>query len=556
MSASIRLSAASFDPASKPIFGPAWRTRLAALACLSVLTLAAVPASAQQAFSLDDVAAIARKSAAAPFKPASHVVPDELAKLDYDGYRDIRFNKDRNIWRADKLPYEANFFHVGPNGDSVRIHEITPKGAKPLPYAPGNFTFGKNRVSPKDWGDLNYGGVRTFSNLNSPTVKDELIVFSGASYFRALGAGQRYGLSARGLAVDTVGAAKEEFPRFTDFWLEKPALGATQLVIYALTDSEHMTGAYRFETKPGEQTLTQVSARIFMRASKTPVGTLGLAPLTSMFFFGENQPKPGDFRPEVHDSDGLMVATGEGEWLWRPLQNPASPLVTSFSTKSPKGFGLMQRDRNFNNYEDTEARYELRPSAWITPVGDWGAGRIELLQFATPDETHDNVAAYWVPAKMPAPGESLDIAYQIAWQGKNQQLPPNGWVTQSRRGVGYFKGDPKTLSQQAQFVIDFAGPALDALPEDAKVEAKVTASANARVLESLAYKNPATGAWRLTLRVERLNSAPANPSPIANVAASNSDSKPLTPAQPIELRAFLQHNSDTLTETWTNLITP
>jgi glucans biosynthesis protein len=282
-----------------------------------------------------------------------------------------------------------------------------------------------------------------------------------------------------------------------------------------------------------------------MRASKTPVATLGLAPLTSMFFFGENQPRPGDFRPEVHDSDGLMVATGEGEWLWRPLQNPASPLVTSLAMKSLKGFGLMQRDRNFNNYEDTEARYELRPSAWITPVGDWGAGRIELLQFATPDETHDNVAAYWVPAKMPAPGESLDIAYQIAWQGKNQQLPPNGWVTQSRRGTGYSKVAAKTQSQQVQFVIDFAGPALDALPEDAKVEAKVTAGANARVLESLAYKNPATGAWRLTLRVERINPAP-----------TTSAAPATQPAQPIELRAFLQHNSDTLTETWTNLITP
>jgi glucans biosynthesis protein len=349
----------------------------------------------------------------------------------------------------------------------------------------------------------------------------------------------RYGLSARGLAVDTVGAAREEFPRFTDFWLEKPAPGAERLTVFALMDSQHMTGAYRFDIKPGKQTVTQVHARIFMRATDKPVVTLGLAPLTSMFFFGENQPRPGDFRPEVHDSDGLMIATGEGEWLWRPLQNPASPLVTSFSMKSLKGFGLMQRDRAFNSYEDTEARYELRPSAWVTPLndfGDWGAGKVELLQFATPDETHDNVAAYWVPEKMPAPGQSLDIAYQIAWQGKDQQLPPNGWVTQSRRGTGYSKLGANAQDQQIQFVIDFAGPALDALPEDAKVEAIVTASANARVLESLAYRNPATGAWRMTLRVQRLTNA----------------SKP---AQPIELRAFLQHNSNTLTETWTNLIT-
>jgi len=297
--------------------------------------------------------------------------------------------------------------------------------------------------------------------------------------------------------------------------------------------TSRLTGAYRFDITPGEQTVTQVQARIFMRPTDTPVATLGLAPLTSMFFFGENQPRPGDFRPKVHDSDGLMIATGDGEWLWRPLQNPAAPVTTSFSMKSLKGFGLMQRDRAFNSYEDTEARYELRPSAWVTPLGDWGAGRVELLQFATPDETHDNVAAYWVPAKSPKPGQSLDFAYTIHWQGKNQQLPPNGWVTQSRRGTGYTKLAAEALGQQIQFVIDFAGPALDALPEDAPVKAIATANANGRVTESLAYKNPATGAWRMTLRVQRLN-----------------------PAQPVELRAFLQHNNQTLSETWTNLITP
>ena len=465
--------------------------------------------------------------------------------MDYDDYRDIRFKPEGTLWRADKLPYEANFFHVGRHGDSVRVNEITTTGGKAIPYDPARFNFGKNKLSPQSWGDLanlGYGGVRAFSNLNSPTYKDELIVFSGASYFRALGAGQLYGLSARGLAVDTAGPAKEEFPRFTEFWLEKPAREGGPLTIYALMDSERMTGAYRFDVKPGEQTLTEVHARIFMRPTDKPVTTLGVAPLTSMFFFGENQPRPGDFRPEVHDSDGLMMATddgkGGGEWLWRPLQNPASPLVTSFSMKNLKGFGLMQRDRNFHSYEDTEARYELRPSAWVTPLKDFGAGRVELLQFATPDETHDNVAAYWVPEKMPAPGQSLDLAYQIAWQGKNQQLPPNGWVTQSRRGTGYSKLGAEALGQQIQFVIDFAGPALDALPEDAKVEAITTASANARVVESLAYRNPATGAWRMTLRVERIK--PAN-------AAE--------PAQAIELRAFLQHKQQTLSETWTNLIT-
>ena len=522
-----------FKPASKA----ARRGALSALACGAVLALGMGQALA---WDIGDVATLASQRAQAPFQPASHAVPAELASMDYDSYRDIRYNPALNLWRADQLPYEVNFFHVGRQGDAVRIHEITPQGVKPVPYDPATFNFGKNQLQPQNWGDLGHGGVRAFSHLNSPGYKDELIVFSGASYFRALGAGQRYGLSARGLAVDTVGAAKEEFPRFTDFWLQKPATDGGPLTIFALMDSEHMTGAYRFDVKPGEETVTEVHARIFMRPGDKPVATLGLAPLTSMFFFGENQPRPGDFRPEVHDSDGLMIATddgqGGGEWLWRPLQNPASTLVTSFAVKNLKGFGLMQRDRAFSSYEDTEARYELRPSAWITPLNGFGAGRVELLQFATPDETHDNVAAYWVPEKMPVSGQPLELAYQIAWQGKHQQRPPNGWATQSRRGTGYSKLDAEALARQTQFVIDFAGPALDALPEDAQVEAITTASANARVLESLAWRNPATGGWRMTLRVERLQTA--------------------APAQPIELRAFLQNNHHTLSETWTNLITP
>ena len=513
-------------------------TSFAALAGAAILALGTLGSSPSLAWSLDDVAKIASQRAGVPFKEASQAVPAELAKMEYDDYRDIRFKPESTLWRADKLAYEANFFHVGRHGDSVRVHEITPAGVKRIPYDPARFNFGKNKLSPQSWGDLGYGGVRFFSNLNSPTYKDELIVFSGASYFRALGSGQLYGLSARGLAVDTAGP-KEEFPRFTDYWLEKPTTEGAPLVIYALMDSERMTGAYRFDVKPGEQTVTEVRARIYMRKTDKPVTTLGLAPLTSMFFFGENQPRPGDFRPEVHDSDGLMIATddgkGGGEWLWRPLQNPASPLVTSFSIPKLKGFGLMQRDRAFRSYEDTEARYEQRPSAWVTPLSDFGAGRVELLQFATPDETHDNIAAYWVPEKMPAAGKPLDIAYQIAWQGKNQQLPPNGWVTQSRRGIGYSKPGADLTGQQVQFVVDFAGPALDALPEAAKVDAIITAGANARVVESLAYRNPATGAWRMTVRVERL--------------------KTTEPIQPIELRAFLQHNNQTLSETWTNLIT-
>ncbi|MBC7548549.1 MAG: glucan biosynthesis protein, partial [Polaromonas sp.] len=338
----------------------ALKRSFAALAC-SVLLAAAATSAHAQTFSLDNVAQLAKAQAQTPFQPSGNAIPAELAALTYDGLRDIRFNAASTLWRADQLRFEANFFHIGRDVASVKVNQVTATGVQPIPYNPSEFNYGKNNLSPNTWGDLGHGGVRLFSNLNSETYKDELVVFQGASYFRALGSGQRYGLSARGLAVDTVGGSGEEFPRFTELWLVKPAADSEVVTVYALMDSPRMTGAYRFDVTPGEQTTTDIQAQVFMRANtlagaEKPVATLGLAPLTSMFLFGENQPRPGDFRPEVHDSDGLMVATddgqGGGEWLWRPLQNPSSTLVTFFAMTRLKGFGLMQRDRSLAHYED------------------------------------------------------------------------------------------------------------------------------------------------------------------------------------------------------------
>jgi glucans biosynthesis protein len=516
------------------------------LKCVVLALVAAgpgMPAQAQStapvapsAFGFENVAAIARERAQSPFAPASAALPAELQDLDYDAYRDIRWRPERALWRAAGLPFEAMFFHRGLyQREPVRIHELTPAGERPLPYESRDYDFGANALHPESWGDLGHAGFRIHYPLNNPAYKDELAVFLGASYFRALGAGQQYGLSARGLAIDTVGAAREEFPRFTEFWLERPAPGATQVVVHALLESPRATGAYRFEIVPGAQTVMRVQARVFLRAGTAPVATLGIAPLTSMFLSGENQPRAGDFRPEVHDSDGLLVATGggEGEWLWRPLQNPARTSVNSFAVQQLRGFGLMQRDRSFASYEDTEARYERRPSAWVRPLGDWGPGRVELVQLPTPDETHDNVVAYWVPARLPAPGEPLDFAYELSWQGDAQQRPPAGWTLQSRRGMGYTRLTPLERSGQVQYVIDFEGPALDALRADAQVQAVVSADGNGRVLEQIVHPHPAGKRWRLSLRVQRLD-----------------------PARPVELRAFLQQDTHALTETWSNIILP
>jgi glucans biosynthesis protein len=296
------------------------------------------------------------------------------------------------------------------------------------------------------------------------------------------------------------------------------------LTVLALLESARSSGAYQFDIQPGEETVVSVRARLFLRPG---VATLGIAPLTSMFFFGENQPHRTDFRPEVHDSDGLMVATGEGEWIWRPLVNPRHTLATSFAMRELKGFGLMQRDRSFRSYEDGEATYELRPSAWIEPVGSWGPGRVELVQLNTPDETNDNIVAYWVPEKSPQPGQPFDVSYRLRWQGAKMTLPPGAWVVQTRIGRGF----AELAEDEQQFIVDFTGPSLDKLPADAPVQAVVSAPANGKIVESNAYRIEATGQWRMAVRVKQLD-----------------------PKKPTELRGYLQRGSDVLTETWSNIL--
>jgi glucans biosynthesis protein len=493
---------------------------------LSSLLLAIPSSEAASAFDFETVAARAESQAKRPYQSGSRKPPAELQALTYDQYRDIRFRPDHAVWRTENLPFELMFFHIGKfQTEPVRMNEVTARGARHIRYQSAYFDYGKNKLSPQAWGDIGFAGFRAHYPLNNAQYKDELAVFLGASYFRALGAGLRYGLSARGLGIDTVGGQGEEFPRFTEFWMVRPDANATTLTVYALLDSPRASGAYQFDIHPGAETVMDVRLRIFLRAK---VATLGIAPLTSMFAFGENQPHRTDFRPEVHDSDGLMVATGEGEWIWRPLVNPPNMLITSFSMRSLRGFGLMQRDRNFSSYEDSEARYEMRPSAWIEPVGSWGPGRVELMQFNTVDETNDNIVAYWVPEQVPESGRPLDLSYRVHWQGTQQmQRPPGAWVTQTRVGRGFAE-----LGQnEQQFVVDFIGPSLAALPPDADIKAVVSAPANGEIVESNAYRVDATGAWRMAVRVRQLK-----------------------PAEPTELRGFLQSDGNALTETWSNIL--
>ena len=480
------------------------------------------------AFNFEDVAERARQLAAASFKPQESKLPSEIEKLNYDEFRDIRFKPARSLWRADRLPFEIAFFHEGLFfKQPVKINEVSVEGVHEIKFTPDLFDYGSNKIDPGAMRDLGFAGFRVHYAINSPRYKDEVLVFLGASYFRALGKGQIYGLSTRGVAIDTGLASGEEFPRFVEFWIERPVPSATELTIYALLDSRRVSGAYRFLLKPGTDTVTEVKARLFVRENVTK---LGLAPLTTMYFFGENQ-RSGrdDYRPEVHDSDGLSMQLGTGEWIWRPLVNPKRLLVTSFGMTNPAGFGLMQRDRDFPHYEDLEARYDLRPSGWVEPKGSWGPGRVELVQIPSADETNDNVVAYWVPDTPIAPKQAYDFEYRVLWQKEPGTRPPSSWVTQTRRGRGYAREDDGSIA----FVIDFDGPALRKLPPDAKVEGIVSADTNGEVRELVVHRNDVTGGWRLALRFRRQDEN-----------------------KPVELRAYLRGGNNILSETWSYILPP
>ena len=508
------------------------RLSLSSPSCVVIGLLLALSSTFAAAFGFEDVSRLAAERAARPYAaPQAPPNSDWLSALTYDEYRSIRFRPAQAQGRAESLPFERQFFHVGRGHQRVlRLFELRDGQPVALNVPRAAFDYGALNLPPKPGPDAEVAGFRLHHPINRPDVMDEVIVFLGASYFRAVSAGVQYGLSARGVVVDAVGGKAEEFPAFDTFWFERPAPGAREVVFHALLDGPRVAGAYRFTVTPGPETRVDVRARLYLRA---PVALLGLAPLTSMFLFGENQPRADDFRPEVHDSDGLQMHSGSGEWIWRPLINPPGVFVSSFAMASPRGFGLMQRDRAFHRYEDLEAHYERRPSAWVEPLLDeqgqpfaaWAAGRVELLQFAAPDETHDNIGAWWVPERLPAPGQPLDFGWRIRWQGDAMTAPPGARVVQTRRGFGYREG--AIPADREQFHIDFDGDSLRRLPIGARVDAVVSASDPAVRLKANVYPNTSAGGWRLTLDLEGVDAA-----------------------RPLELRAFLRTAEETLTETW------
>lgn len=390
------------------------RAFLAGTTALAVLRPWPIAASASDAsFGREDVIAIARDLASKPYqKPPT--VPEDWLNLEYDQYRRLRFRQKQALWSDTETPYVVDFFAPGLYFRSA-VTISTLDGGAPEPVAFDASVFETDELVPdlSTEGHLGYSGFRLRTELTEPGKKREFCVFQGASYFRAIGYGMAYGLSARGIAVDTGEAEGEEFPDFTHFWLERPEPGQRNMIVHALLDGPGVTGAYRFDISPGANCVMEVEATLFPRRDLDHVG---LGPLTSMFLFdATNRVRFDDFRPAVHDSQGLLMWNGSGEVLWRPLANPKSLQISLFVDENPQGFGLMQRRRKFADYNDLEALYHKRPGAWVEPMGDWGEGYVELVEIPSDKEVYDNIVAFWRPRTPLAAGSQHDFSYRLTW---------------------------------------------------------------------------------------------------------------------------------------------
>jgi glucans biosynthesis protein len=493
-------------------------------AAFALAAVGAAPAMAQAvaddvllakplAFADDTVKNLARQLAAQPYKSEKVKLPEGLSKLSYDQYRDIRFNMDKSIWKGEPPGFSLDLFHTGSFYTTpVDIHIVAEGQARKINYLPELFNFGPSVQAPTDKTDLHYAGMRLRYPLNQTDYQDEFAVFQGASYFRAVAKGQIYGLSARGLAIDTAQPKGEEFPEFRTFWIRKPDPDSPSLVVYALLDSPSCAGAYRFTLRPGDETQMDVELMLVPRVDLQHVG---FAPLTSMFYFDDtNRARVDDFRSAVHDSDGLSMQTGQGEWLWRPLSNPSKLQVSAFVDTSPRGFGLMQRKREYNQYLDLEARYERRPSLWVEPVGDWGSGHVELVEIPSDREVNDNIVAYWRPKEVVAKGREFSLTYRLHWC-KNWPVNAPGLA----RAV--FAGSGLNMEHtRRQFIVEFTGGDLSG-----ELIADVTASTG-EVSRVVPHFNSETGGFRLSFELDPKG------------------------ADAVELRAQLKRAEKPVTETW------
>ena len=501
----------------------------ALLSSTSLTSIAFAQDAEATAFDFDSLTADMRALAAKPYVAGTAVLPPLYAALNYDTFRKIQFDPTHARWLDNNSGFQVHAFPMGwLFKEPVGIHEVFEGKALPFNFSNDDFMFYDADMKAQAATEAFPGiaGVRLNFPLNQPDKMDELVSFLGSSYFRALGRGNIYGLSARGLAVDSWMAGPEEFPRFSNFWLERPTEGQP-LVMYASLESQRVTGAYRFEITPANQdrqeTTIDITARLFFRED---IGEIGIAPLTSMFLFAEtNRSAFDDYRPQVHDSNGLIIERDGGEVFWRPLNNTAALGNSYLWENNPRAFGLYQRDRSFETYQDAGAHYERRPSARIEPVGDWGQGSVRLIEAPSRLEAEDNIVAFWIPADPVKAGDEREFHYRLIWGDLSpKDDAPLAHVVETRAGQGGVSG-VENDAKLRKFVIDFAGGELTNMPEEAALDVVATVSAG-EIVSTAFSKIAANGVWRLALDVM------------------------IEDAAPVELKANVVSSGRAITETW------
>jgi len=473
--------------------------------------------STLSAFDFHDVRSRAEALVKQPYEVITNRVPETFTRMSYDEYWKIT-NRRTNYWQRDGLPMGLQFFHQGYIFNrGVKLHEIDGGRETPIPFNVDFFKYGTNHFEVPP--DMQFAGFRL---LNFRNGFGEVASFLGASYFRMIGKVQAFGTSARGLALNTTAKEGEEFPVFEQFWIRRPDKNSHEFLVYALLDSPSATGAYQFNIQPGEDTVATVKVVIFLRQ---PVKEFGLAPLTSMFLYGENgRPIFTDFRPEVHDADGLLIENGRGEWLWHPLEAGKMIRANRFEAESPSGFGLMQRDRDFEHYQDDVAKFEHRPSVWVKPLGKWGRGSVQLVQLPSDSEYQDNVVAFWVPADAPQPGQAVELNYELHWTRADPSPAALGHVRATR--IGRALGRSAQGVSNLRFVVDFEGKYIESVPAKEKLSVNLKHSDAVTVVNSNVFKNEINNTWRLAIEIA-------------------------DPGKAIDLRAFLLRGEKAITETWT-----
>lgn len=505
------------------------RSRVKTRSCLGLLfILVGVPLVATAApFSFQNVIARAKQLAGQPYRrpPA---IPKYLRELGYRTYEQIKLKPKHWLWSADHSRFRVGPVSAGYVFDHpIKLHVVDESGVHAVPYLRDAFSYPTKKLQERIPADLGYAGFQIGYAFGAKhTRRRSFLVFLGASYFRGVGDSEVYGTSARGIAIDTGLPTGEQFPRFTSYWLVRPRPDADAMKFYALLNGKSLTGAYRFVVYPGKRTHLMVKAVLFTRRV---VKRLGMAPLTSMFLYGTNTREPADnWRPQVHDSDGLLIHNGTGEWLWHPLRDPRELRTDYFACRDPKGFGLLQRGTRFSGYQSLSARYDKRPSVWVKPNGKWGTGHVVLLEIPSASNNNDNIDAFWTPSSEPRRGTRLTFSYTLRFGGPGVAGERLGHVAWTRFGATDGGNTAGNARHTYHIVVEFSGGSLAGLSRNADVLANVTPEDGTTVQAQYVQYVAPLHQWRL------------------NIIATPGGTR-----RGLRLRAYLHDGERALTETWT-----